>query len=125
VNDYSHRDRRAQREADRVTFAVVGVTAGLTIVALAFPPPWIGVACVVALAVVGFVCMSWSDRTLDSYSNDLSAAREGRLSDGFARAETASPAGAERRPDAPPSRSPHSRKRAPTSGGAGSDRPPR
>ena len=125
VFDYSHRDRRAQHDVDRAFYALVGLTSGLTIVALVLPLPVVGIVCVIALAVLGFGYMGWSDRTLDDYTNELRAAREGRLSDGFVRAEITTAVGSGREAGAPPTVSPHSRRRTRPSDGAATGVRPR
>ena len=113
MSDFSHRDRRAHREVSRALWTVVGVSAGLTAVAVELPWPLVGIASVVAMGVLGLVYLGWSDRMLDGYASDLRHARDGTSTDGFVRAEIASPVGLYRDARLPTSPSPHSRRRTP------------
>jgi hypothetical protein len=111
VVDYTHRDRRAHREVTRAFWTVVGVSLGLTGLALGVPVPYVGLAAVVALGVLGAVCVGWSDRLLSSYVGDLRRAWEGTEVDGFLRVEVASPVGLDRDARSRASPSPHARRR--------------
>jgi hypothetical protein len=95
----------------RTFWAVVGISLGLTGLALAVPLPFVGIVVVVALGVVGAVCVAWSDHLLSGYANDLAGVREGTAEDGFVRAEAATPVGLDRESRASRSPSPHSRRR--------------
>jgi len=109
--DFTHRDRRAHRGVTRALGTVVGLCLGLTGVALWLPLPYAGISAVVALCLVGAGCLLWSERFLAEYVQDLRAAREGRESRGFARAETSTPVGLYRDRAMPWSPSPHTRRR--------------
>jgi len=109
-SDFTHRDRRAHREVGRVFWTVVGVSAGLTGLALAIPLSLVGIATVVALGVVGAACVAWSDRLLSRYAVDLAEVREGRAADGFVRAEARTPVGLDREAGVLRSPSPHTRR---------------
>jgi len=113
VTDFSHRDRRAHREIDRAFWTIVALALGLTAFALEVPTPLGAIAAVVALVVVGGVYLGWSDRLLASYANDLRDALEDRSTDGFLRAEVASPVGLDRPRGRPTAPSPHVRRRSP------------
>ena len=112
VSDYSHRDRRAHREVGRALWTVVGVSLGLTAVAVVLPWPFVGIASVVAMGALGLAYLGWSDRMLDRYASDLRRARDGTSTDGFVRVEVATPVGLYRDARLPTSPSPHTRRRA-------------
>lgn len=111
--DYTHRDRRAQRDVARSLGTLSAVIVVLTALALWVPLPYVGLAAVVALAIAGAVYVGWSDRLLATYSRDLLSAREGKVTDGFLRAEVASSVGLDRDGGGPRVPSPHSRRRSP------------
>ena len=111
MSGYTHRDRRAHRDVGRAFWAIVGISLGLTGLALAVPLPLVGVTAVVALGVLGAVYVGWSDRLLSSYTNDLRQAREGSATDGFLRVEVGTAVGLDRDRRSP-SPSPHARRRA-------------
>lgn len=112
MSDYTHRDRRAHRDVERALWVVVGISLGLTGLALGVPLPIVGTTAVVALGVLGAVYIGWSDRILTSYADDLRGARDGSAINGFRRVEVVSTVGLDR--DARPSTgpSPHTRRRA-------------
>lgn len=109
--DYTHRDRRAHRDVRRAFWSVVGASLGLTSLAMLVPLPLIGLGAVVALGILGAVCMAWSERVLGSYTNDLRRALEGGEVDGFVRVEVRSTVGLDRTVGGRTSPSPHSRRR--------------
>ena len=111
--DYTHRDRRAQRDVDRALATLAAAIAALTGLALLVPLPVLGLGVVVALGVAGAIYLGWSERLLSTYSSDLRLAREGRAADGFLRAEVASAVGLDREADGPRVPSPHTRRRPP------------
>jgi hypothetical protein len=119
VIDYSHRDRRAQRDVSRALGTVIAVTVVLTAGALLLPLPYVGIAAVLALAVLGAAYLGWSERTLSSYATDLRRAREGQEIDGFLRVEVTTEVGLERPVGRPTSPSPHARRRHLSSSGNG------
>jgi len=130
VSDYTHRDRRAHRDVGRGFWAVVGISVGLTGIAIVVPISYVGLAVVVALGVLGAAYVGYSDRLLASYGSDLRQVRDGSVSDGFLRAEVGSPVGLDRDGTSPMSLSPHARGRPsasrendpePTRPAAGSD----
>jgi len=111
VVDFTHRDRRAHRDVDRAVWTVLGASVGVIVLAMALPTPFVGISAVVALSVLGAVYVGWSDRLLDDYASDLRHAQEGSVDHGFARAEAGSTVGLDRDHTAPPSPSPHVRRR--------------
>ena len=123
VLSYSHRDRRAHRDVRRALWTMVAAALALTGFGLGVPLPFAGPAAVVALGILGAVYLGWSDGMLSSYSNDLRLAREGRETDGFVRAEVASPVGLDRDVGGPTAFSPHSRRRYPGTWGDDDDAP--
>jgi hypothetical protein len=111
VSEYSHRDLRAQREADRAFWTVVALCVGWTVFAVAVPLPFAGFLAVSALVALGAGYLVWSERMLAGYSDDLGRGVAGTGGSGFLRAEGA--AGA-RGPDGIDRRStpsPHRRRR--------------
>jgi len=113
VAAYSHRDRRAHRDVRRALWTMVAGVAALAGVGFEVRVPFLGLASVVALGVLGAAYLGWSEGMLSSYSNDLRLAREGRETDGFIRAEVGSPVGFEREVGRPTAVSPHARRRYP------------
>jgi len=111
VSDFTHRDRRAHRDVGRAFWTVVGVSLGLTGLALGVPLPYVGLAAVVALGVVGAAYLGWAERFLTSYGADLRRAWEGSEVDGFRRVEVAATVGLDRDSRSPASPSPHVRRR--------------
>ena len=109
--EYTHRDRRAQREVDRAVYAVLGVAAGLIGLAMALPVEFVGLLAVVGLGVLGLASLGWSDRLLAQYASDLRHAQDERSPRGFVRAEVGAPVGLDRESEVPPSPSPHVRRR--------------
>jgi len=110
VPDYTHRDRRAHRDVGRAFWTVVGVSVGLTGLAMVIPVTIVGILAVLGLAVLGSVYLGWSDRMIAGYARDLHGALEGTMTDGFVRAETVTVVGLDRGSDSPRSLSPHSRR---------------
>ena len=91
---------------------MVGVSVGLTALAVAVPIPYVGLAAVVALGVLGAVYLGYSDRLLTSYGSDLRQAYDGSVTDGFLRAEVGSRVGLDREETSRAALSPHARRRS-------------
>jgi hypothetical protein len=124
VLEYSHRDRRAEREVDRSFLTVVGLTLAFVMFALVVPVPFAGWVGVVALGALGVAYVTWSERFLERYSEDRRVEQEGGSPDGFLRAELRSPARPDREGGWPTARSPHVRRRATGSRVVSNDSPP-
>jgi hypothetical protein len=116
--EYTHRDRRAQREVGRAFFGMVGLTLALIGFALGVPIWFAGPVAVVALGILGVAYIGWSDSLLQRYADDLRTELDGRSADGLLRAELRSPVGLSRNVGRPTGRSPHVRRRAPESSGS-------
>ena len=123
MTDFTHRDRRAHREVGRAFWTVLGLSLGLTGVALAVPLPYAGLVAVVGLGVVGAVYLGWADRTLARYASDLRQTQDGTATDGFVRAETGTAVGLDRDGSAVPSPSPHVRRRSRSGSGGDASSP--
>ncbi len=123
MSGFTHRDRRAHRDVGRAFWTVVGLSLGLTGIALWVPLPYAGIAAVVALGGLGAVYLGWAERTLSSYTEDLRRTRDGAEVDGFLRAEIGSPVGLDRDLRSPASPSPHSRRRSRKDVAEGSEPP--
>jgi hypothetical protein len=111
--EYSHRDRRAHKDVGRAVGTMVGAILLLIGIGLVVPLPFVGIAAVVALGVLGAAYLVWSEGMLASYSSDLRLALEGGETDGFTRVEVTTTVGLERDVGQPTSLSPHSRRRYP------------
>ena len=111
MSEYSHRDLRAQRDADHAFWTVVGLCVGWTVFAFAAPVPIAGVVGVAALLGVGAGYLVWSERMLADYAADLGRARAGRDASGFLRAEAAAGAEISREGSRSGVASPHARRR--------------
>ncbi len=113
--EYSHRDRRAEREVDRSFFAVVALIVAFVAFAVAVPLWFAGWVGVLGLGTLGFGYVVWSERFLESYSEDRRSKQEGGRVNGILWAELRSLA----RPDGdvgrPMAHSPHARRRTPES----------
>jgi len=115
VESYSHRDRRAHRELDRMLGGVGAGVAALTALALYLPPPLLGGLAVGGLVALGGAYLLWAERFLTEYERDLKSGMEPEGRPAFLRAEVTSSVGLEAPPRTPPS--PHSRPRRPPSSG--------
>ncbi|HXQ78867.1 MAG: hypothetical protein WB788_09270 [Thermoplasmata archaeon] len=113
--EYSHRDRRAERDVDRSFFTLVSLTFALVVFAVAVPYWFAGWLGVLGLGVLGVGYVVWSERFLESYSEDRRTEQEGGLVHGLLRAELRSAARPDRDLHRPTARSPHARRRAPGS----------
>lgn len=116
--EYTHRDRRAQRDVSRAFLTVVGLVVALIGFALAVPLEFSGVVAVVALGILGVAYIGWSDRLVHGYTRDLRSEREGESSKGVLRAELRSSVGLDRDVGRPTERSPHVRRTSPTTSGS-------
>jgi hypothetical protein len=121
ATEYSHRDRRAEREVGRAFLALAGVTLALVVAALAIPFSFSGWLEVIALGILGIAYVGWSERFLQQYSDDRKAEREGESRSGFLRAEGRSPVRRDEELGRPSGRSPHARRRAMAAVGAESE----
>ena len=113
--EYSHRDRRAEREVDRSFYTLVAITFALVVFAVVVPfwlAGWLGV---LGLGALGVGYVAWSERFLETYSEDRRSEQEGGRADGLLRAELRSPARPDRDIRRPTARSPHVRRRTPES----------
>ena len=110
MSDFTHRDRRAHREVGRALWSVVGLSLGLTVVALALPLPYVGVIAVLGLGVLGLAYVGWAERFLTGYARDLREARDGTSTDRFVRVEVASTVGLDRDERSVTTPSPHTRR---------------
>jgi len=113
VLDYTHRDRRAQRDVSRAFFAMVAVTVALIGFALEVPLWFAGLVSVIALGALGVGYVGWADGVLEGYANDLRSGLEGDAAGGLLRAELRSSVGLDRDVGQPTARSPHARRRSP------------
>lgn len=109
--DYSHRDRRAQRNVRRAA-VVFGLTI-LTLLALADLAPflWARGLAVLGLAAAGGLFVLYGDRLTREYAHDLASARSGEPISGALRVEVESEVGLDRPVVRPSVRSPHVRRR--------------
>ena len=109
MSEYSHRDLRAERDADRAFWTVVALCVGWTVFAVEVPLPFAGVVAVVALLALGAGYLVWSERMLASYAGDLARAGEATTPKEFRSAEAASrlpsPGSSVQRPTQSPHRS--------------------
>jgi hypothetical protein len=115
VTEYSHRDRRAEREVDRSFYTFVALTLALVAFAVVVPfwlAGWLGV---LGLGALGVGYVAWSERFLETYSEDRRLEQEGGRADGLLRAELRSPARPDHDDRRPARRSPHARRRPPGS----------
>jgi len=113
VLEFTHRDRRAWRDVGRALGAMAGSLVLGSALALYLPVPYAGVAGVVALGGIGAGYLVWAERFLARYTDDLRRGRTGEAV-GFPRAELGTAVGLERVVGRPTARSPHSRRRYPS-----------
>ena len=109
--EYSHRDRRAQRDVRRAAVLFGAVILALLAVADGAPYLWARGLAVLGLAASGGAFLLFGDRLTREYAGDLASARSGETISGALRVEVESQVGLERPVVRPSIRSPHVRRR--------------
>ena len=108
--ELSHRDLRAHRGVLELGGVVLALTMVLTALAMEAPWPWVGLAAVCALAIVGGLYSRRAEALLQEYRSDLSAVGKGEAVPGALRVEVSSRTSVHGTITGPSARSPNARR---------------